>query len=63
MTQQKFDKTKFRWGMRAEYEGKVCLIRTVDFKERLFELIAIGEGEGSEDQESFWVRCENIELV
>lgn len=56
MTQDEFDATRWRAGMKAVYGANVYALVGCNFKERLISL---------EDDVTyqFWVRCENVQIV
>lgn len=59
MTITEFNKTGFGAGDKAEYDGKVYDIASIDFKEQLIGLIGITQG----SEEIEWVRCENVRFI
>ena len=62
MTQEEFDKTDWKFGMRCVFNGKIYPIISVDFHEKLISInqdSAFIHGKEVED----WKRCENIKLV
>lgn len=58
MTIKEFKETLYKKGMKAVYMTVVYEIKGVNLEEHLFQL---GEPE-SEDEDSIWVRCENVVL-
>jgi hypothetical protein len=55
MTQEEFDTTKFRKGMRAEYAGSTYIIWSIDFGEATFEIRKQGISQ--------WVGFEKVTLI
>lgn len=61
MTIDQFDKYGFKASDKANYDGRVYPIVSVDFKEKL---VGINENiPGCEPEEVSWKRCENIDLA
>lgn len=58
MTQEEFEKRKWKAGMKAIINGKEKNIISVDFEQNLIGLEIEGD-----DEEIDWVRCENCEIV
>jgi len=59
MTQQEFDTTKWKCGMKAVYKGEVYPVASCDFEERLVGLYGVALG----TDDHTWVRCENVAIV
>ncbi len=59
MTQQEFDATKWKCGMKATYKGETYPVASCDFEERLIGLDGVTLG----TDEPTWVRCENVAIV
>lgn len=58
MTTEEFNERQWTAGMKAEYNGKVFKIGSVDFEEKLVAIYECGT-----DEELCWKRCENVEIV
>lgn len=57
MTIEEFDKTKFRGSMKVIFDGEIKDICSLNKNQKLIGL------ENEFDDELYWVRCENVELV
>lgn len=66
MTIEEFNNTRFGFGIKAIYDGKVYDIESIDFQEAIFGLNN-GTVEcskcGHEFIDILWVRCENCEIM
>lgn len=60
MTQQQFDKHSWTKNMQCTYKGHTYDIVSVDFIERLVSII---NPDAETNDDAYWVRCENIEIV
>lgn len=61
MTHEEFDNTRFGFGDKAEYNGIVYEIGSVDFEERLIGLSIVDSDADAENYS--WVRCENVKFI
>lgn len=59
MTEEQFDKTKWKYGMYALYKGRSYFVHSRCHDERLLGLKA----DCAADEDIFWVRCESVEDV
>lgn len=62
MTQEEFDKTRVCAGMAAIYKGELVAISSVNFEEKLLEVVDL-DNKQPEPDDFYWVRCENAELI
>lgn len=58
MTIEQFDKEKFVSGSKVLFDGEEYDIAAISFEEKL-----IGIMFDDDDDEIYWKRCENVELV
>lgn len=62
MTLEEFDKTYFCAGMSAMYKGELVAISSVNFEEKLLEVVDLANAQPEPD-DFYWVRCESVEMA
>lgn len=62
MTQDEFDETNFCAGMAAICKGELVVISSVNFEEKLLEVVDF-DNKQPEPDDFYWVRCESLEMT